>query len=106
MTDVQKYDSTTSPEMVNKLVTSYFWNAIKNRYGYNGRIGADSLKEQYQSVSIFLDGKDKSDFENEVGAMNLNSPFNLLGENGVITPKLLLSILLVKTRYKLRLEQQ
>ena len=89
MTEKQKYDSTTSPEMVNKLVTSYFWNAIKNRYGYNGRIGADSLKEQYQSVSIFLDGKDKSDFENEVGAMNLNSPFNLLGENGVVTPKII-----------------
>ena len=89
MTSVQKFDSETSPDMINKLVTSYFWNAIKNRYGYNGRIGADSLKEQYQSVSIFLDGKDKSDFENEVGAMNLNSPFNLLGENGYITPKII-----------------
>lgn len=89
MTDVQKYDSETSPEMIKKLVTSYFWNVIKNRYGYNGRIGADSLKEQYQSVSIFLDAKDRADFESEVGAMNLNSPFNLLGENGAITPKII-----------------
>lgn len=89
MTHVEKYDQETSPEMIHKLVTSYFWNVIKNRYGYNGRIGADSLKEQYQSASIFLDGKDRDDFENEVGSMNLNSPFNLLGETGSITPKII-----------------
>lgn len=88
MTDVQKFDSESSPELINKLVTSYFWNAIKNRYGYNGRIGAESLKEQYKSVSIFLDEKDRNDFESEVGAMNTNSPFNMLGEDGVITPKI------------------
>lgn len=89
MTSVEKFDSKTDPKMIERLVTSYFWTVIKSRYGYNGRIGRDSLAEQYMSGAIFLDGKDRTDFENEVSALNLNSPFNLLGENGSVTPKII-----------------
>jgi len=89
MTNVEKFDSTTDPKLIEKLVTSYFWDTISSRYGYYGRVGKDQLSAQYAKASIFLDGKDRSDFENEVSGLNQNSPYNLLGETGSITPKVI-----------------
>lgn len=89
MTQVERFDSTTDQDMIQKLVTAYFWDTISSRYGYYGKVGKDQLASQYSKASIFLDNKDRVDFENEVSGINQNSPYNLLGENGSITPKVI-----------------
>ena len=89
MTQVERFDSTTDPKLIEKLVTSYFWDTISSRYGYYGKVGKDQLAAQYSKTSTFLDSKDRSDFENEISGLNSNSPYNLLGESGSITPKII-----------------